>query len=622
MAGQPLENLGLLHDEHGDLKHPLESVEHAENGEPPRSDEHANGLAHVFDTTYHQVSGSRVFPIDVASSSAVRGHPSARTDIGSPYLGGINVRPPGAISPHTSPDYAHRYFMTRSGTKCNAYIPAPTPSAFQYPPVSSRRHTHGQGASYGNEQNAPGNLLVLSRQHPPMENAAYARTQLVSRGIYQSPRRSPETNGSIRRNGQFTGIHESQPGPAAYDSHIHAALAQAETPGASTSYAPFIPPDNVREAAANQKEVTKTDTEFHDKRYNGMRQDGQTGMFFHSYEEAMAAFNQPRRLRKTDDPLPTTDEEKFALVRRLIHSILDSSCAKDQVTRQFERRWKDDKFWDLPAVHVLAWAILDVAIKLHKDGWTNPILDPTQLGLPFVDKHLRFYERIDKICILLSNYKSACNALMKFEKLPQIVAGPVKSYNRSGTNNVGNVKKAEQIKVGKSKQLEDQMKASSKRKRIQAVDDPEIESGGESEEQLSRPAKLPRGRMAAKGPEVPQKNAQDHTPRTSGNEAIRSWPTSLDPLLHFDPALSVVESNVAEQPLSSPCIPTVASASVQPPRSSFERLNSGFYKAGRRCGLDEGYGWVEWCWIFRASYFNFWFRVTFAARIRFLNLLG
>ncbi|OCL09662.1 hypothetical protein AOQ84DRAFT_375619 [Glonium stellatum] len=256
---------------------------------------------------------------------------------------------------------------------------------------------------------------------------------------------------------------------------------------------------------------------FKDPMYNGLKPDPETGLYFNSLSDALARFQeQPRWKGPQDVHLPLSDDKQVEIVKRIREAILNTTDTKDTRASSYRRRWGGGSFYDVPAVDVVAWAILHQTMHLHMVGWTLPILDPTMVRLPFVDKKLGFTARINAIVKLFRHWKCSCVSAMKGEKIFQFVAGPVKQYTRNSGNSKGNAARGEHIRLGKATKGEQSSRRGRKRK-VEESEDAEVSEDGESSEEAEGtpeatppPAKRIRNRLSRA--EVGEEHGDEDSP--------------------------------------------------------------------------------------------------------------
>ncbi|KAF2465303.1 uncharacterized protein BDR25DRAFT_318555 [Lindgomyces ingoldianus] len=178
--------------------------------------------------------------------------------------------------------------------------------------------------------------------------------------------------------------------------------------------------------------------------------DIETGVYGNSYDDAVGILASYWKPPPGDAGIPRTNEEKRKIVRRLRDAVLNKINTGDNKGRGYAARWglESEQFYQNAWVDRICWEVLNETIKLHEEGFTVPIFDKDLDA--HVDKKLDFSERIDALVKLFHDWKSVCDSLMKMEKIVHYVAGPIKYYQRSGSNKKNNAHKKRTLETWKA----------------------------------------------------------------------------------------------------------------------------------------------------------------------------
>ncbi|KAF2677326.1 hypothetical protein K458DRAFT_491898 [Lentithecium fluviatile CBS 122367] len=126
--------------------------------------------------------------------------------------------------------------------------------------------------------------------------------------------------------------------------------------------------------------------------------------------------------------IPQTENDELTIIFCLGEAILNKDGVHDNPRAAFMVHWSSDSTtaFERWQVDPIARKILDACIKLHKDGFREPIFDRALETK--VNPNLAFNERINCLIVLFSKWKSVCDTIMRSEKIMTYVAGPAAHY--------------------------------------------------------------------------------------------------------------------------------------------------------------------------------------------------
>ncbi|PSN65460.1 hypothetical protein BS50DRAFT_636223 [Corynespora cassiicola Philippines] len=188
-----------------------------------------------------------------------------------------------------------------------------------------------------------------------------------------------------------------------------------------------------------------------------------------------------------DDTLPTTDEERSEVVRRLLGAMLETNHCKDPGSRSFAHRWKEGStFYHVEDMERVCWEIQEFAEKLHREGpRILSIHDKNYLGIVAKTKDLKFSDRIQLIMTLMVEFKSRCDKLMRGGAVQEYVAAPQEVLRTGRVNIKSNKDRQAYLIVGRKAKMAEKAKSaeakasSGRRTRKRAhSEDPEDEDEG------------------------------------------------------------------------------------------------------------------------------------------------
>ncbi|PSN65472.1 hypothetical protein BS50DRAFT_455393, partial [Corynespora cassiicola Philippines] len=151
-----------------------------------------------------------------------------------------------------------------------------------------------------------------------------------------------------------------------------------------------------------------------------------------------------------DSTIPETKQQKKDWIKRLIAAIKDTTDVRERTTsKPFLNRWGPNaSFYEEKDFAIIAWRILLLTIRIHKQGWNSYLADKTLRADIKASEGLTFQGRIESILELLSSSKRTCEDLLKNDRLHQVVGAPKRLITRTRTNQVANSNKAVRIRNG------------------------------------------------------------------------------------------------------------------------------------------------------------------------------
>ncbi|KAF2496853.1 hypothetical protein BU16DRAFT_560161 [Lophium mytilinum] len=174
------------------------------------------------------------------------------------------------------------------------------------------------------------------------------------------------------------------------------------------------------------------------------------GMYFNSAEEGNALFRERPLWRPKEETLPS-GTDRLRLVRALEDAMYNLEDIHDRPTNRLARWRPDNAYYDPAAVELAAHRLLERIIKLHMEGWTRPVLDPTQENLFEPEPYLSFKERFEAIRQNLQHWKATAKMVLQGDdlKMDQFIAGPNERAERSERYSQANLAKQIFIKEGR-----------------------------------------------------------------------------------------------------------------------------------------------------------------------------
>ncbi|KAH7406369.1 hypothetical protein DE146DRAFT_629705 [Phaeosphaeria sp. MPI-PUGE-AT-0046c] len=160
-----------------------------------------------------------------------------------------------------------------------------------------------------------------------------------------------------------------------------------------------------------------------------------------------------------DSTIPQNDEQIKDAVKTVLGAIKDVAHAKDSNSRAFKSRWVDNAQhpYSDEVLETTSWRIVNLCVKLHREGPSAlSIGDPHYLPQIKKSAHLKFADRIKTIATLLIEWKARCDGVIKGDTLQTVVAAPIEAFKSAGSNSVGNKTRANRIKLGGERELQEQ----------------------------------------------------------------------------------------------------------------------------------------------------------------------
>lgn len=187
--------------------------------------------------------------------------------------------------------------------------------------------------------------------------------------------------------------------------------------------------------------------------HSGPQSKGEFGLYFSNIAEVKrdngVVFQPP-----PDNTLPKSDEERQALVKRLVDAIqhvdpvLTDPNAKAP-PKAFQNRWMKRTYYTAVQIEKVGWEILHETEQLYTHGWSWAIYDSGLISSIKATSNCKFQERIDDIVSLLQVAKKVCESVLKGEKLRTVIGIPKSLKSSSETNKKQNAKKQFRIDLGK-----------------------------------------------------------------------------------------------------------------------------------------------------------------------------
>ncbi|KAF2816711.1 uncharacterized protein BDZ99DRAFT_471918 [Mytilinidion resinicola] len=247
-----------------------------------------------------------------------------------------------------------------------------------------------------------------------------------------------------------------------YGAPVRTALVSVEIPATERLHRPVLgsigPPSasrivqNERSTETTQKAPRKSKKDrspFKNDILKG-RTLNRDGMYFSSAEEGDALFRERPLWRPKRETLPS-ERARLPLVRALQDAMVNLDGINDRLTNRLARWRPDSRFYDPVAIELAAHKLLAKIFKLHEDGWTRPVLDPTQESLFDPEPDLSFLERFEAIREVLYHWKATAKMVLQGDdlKIDQFIAGPNERAERSGRYSEANIAKQIIIEEGR-----------------------------------------------------------------------------------------------------------------------------------------------------------------------------
>ncbi|KAF2278907.1 uncharacterized protein EI97DRAFT_440411 [Westerdykella ornata] len=160
---------------------------------------------------------------------------------------------------------------------------------------------------------------------------------------------------------------------------------------------------------------------------------------------------------ENDDTIPTTDHKEQEIVKTLVDAIyhVDPPLPNAKpYTVAFQARWINRTHYKPAHIEMLAWEIVQKTIKIHTEGWTEPIYDESLMAQILTTKHMKFAERMTSIESLLKGSKDACESALKREKIWTIIGTAPIMFDRLSVNKKQNKTKAKRLEIAKAVEAE------------------------------------------------------------------------------------------------------------------------------------------------------------------------
>ncbi|KAF2875796.1 hypothetical protein BDV95DRAFT_591229 [Massariosphaeria phaeospora] len=192
---------------------------------------------------------------------------------------------------------------------------------------------------------------------------------------------------------------------------------------------------NTKETAARIKKTPKA----------SVKKNESISLYFNSLASALIHDDTPAwKPPAGDETIPQTNSEEQAVVRNLMSAFLNKEAVNDN---KFERRWGEtSNYYAEEDLEKLAWRILACTIKLHTEGWKEPVYDKGLLAQIERTWDFSFAKRMECIVNLVRHNKRVCEDLLRGEKLSIVVGAPGFLERRAKSNKGSNKRKADRIK--------------------------------------------------------------------------------------------------------------------------------------------------------------------------------
>ncbi|KAF2002099.1 hypothetical protein P154DRAFT_151256 [Amniculicola lignicola CBS 123094] len=171
---------------------------------------------------------------------------------------------------------------------------------------------------------------------------------------------------------------------------------------------------------------------------------------YNYYEEAEAdgwsvVWNKP----EDDRSIPSTNDEERIWVRRVRDAIANNEGVNEKrAGKAFSNRWAEGAtYYTLRAFEKRAWRIVKFATTIHRDGWSEEILDSELWASIKATEGWTFDRRLESIITLLSYSKRACEDLLKGDRFFAIVGAPSMLKKRCEDNKRSNTRKEERLRM-------------------------------------------------------------------------------------------------------------------------------------------------------------------------------